>query len=115
MLRNRKFRRRRGQALVEYALIIATVMLTAVVAVAVFGHKVADMIAVMAGVLPGANAADNAPITTEGVMPTQLHHGNIELNAAGMVANGGVERYGSVFGHAGAAAFVAGDGTGHDD
>ncbi len=106
--------RRKGVTMVEYAVVAASVILAATTAISVFGGKVADVIAVTAGVVPGANPTDNAPITTGNLMPTQLHHGNIEMNAGAMVANGGVDRYSSVFGHAGASAFVNGGTTSHD-
>ena len=57
-------RKRSGQALVEYIVIVAAVALISLVAVSMFGHKVADQYAVGAGMLPGAHAEDNLPITT---------------------------------------------------
>ena len=54
----------KGAALVEYALIVAGVALIGAVAVSVFGHKVTDMLATAAAVLPGAHADDNAPIVS---------------------------------------------------
>ena len=55
---------RRGQGLVEYIVIVAAVALIALVAVSIFGHKVADQYAIGAGMLPGAHTEDNAPIVT---------------------------------------------------
>jgi len=55
---------RRGQGLVEYIIIVASVALISLVAVSIFGHKVADQYAIGAGMLPGAHAEDNAPIVT---------------------------------------------------
>ena len=55
---------RRGQGLVEYIIIVAAVALIALVAVSVFGHKVADQYAIGAGMLPGAHGEDNQPIAT---------------------------------------------------
>ena len=60
--RNRKARR--GQGLVEYIIIVASVALIALVSVSIFGHKVADQYAIGAGMLPGAHVEDNAPIVT---------------------------------------------------
>ncbi|HEX4150113.1 MAG TPA: class III signal peptide-containing protein, partial [Pirellulales bacterium] len=54
---------RRGQGLVEYALIIAGVTLVCIVGVTMFGHKTADLLAAVAVVLPGAHTDDNGPIT----------------------------------------------------
>ena len=50
--------------MVEYALIVAGVALIGAVAVSLFGHKVTDMLATAAAVLPGAHADDNAPIVS---------------------------------------------------
>ena len=58
----RLLRNKKGAALVEYALIVAGVALIGAVAVSLFGHKVSDMLATSAAVLPGAHAEDNAPI-----------------------------------------------------
>ena len=55
-------RNRKGQGLVEYALIIAGVALIAIVGITMFGHKVADLIGTVAAILPGAHTDDNAPI-----------------------------------------------------
>ena len=46
------FRNRKGQGLVEYALIIAGVTLVAATGVTIFGHKVAGLINMVAVVLP---------------------------------------------------------------
>ena len=47
-------RNRKGQGLVEYALIIAGVALIGIVGITMFGHKVADLIGTVAYILPGA-------------------------------------------------------------
>lgn len=57
-------RSEKGAALVEYALIVAGVALIGAAAVAVFGHKISDMLATVAAVMPGAHADDNAPIVS---------------------------------------------------
>ena len=56
--------KRRGQGLVEYIIIVASVALISLVALSMFGHKVADQYAIGAGMLPGAHAEDNLPVTT---------------------------------------------------
>ena len=56
--------KRRGQGLVEYIIIVASVALISLVALSMFGHKVADQYAIGAGMLPGAYAEDNLPVTT---------------------------------------------------
>ncbi len=60
----RLMRNKKGAALVEYALIVAGVALIGAAAVSVFGHKVTDMLATAAAVLPGSHADDNAPIVS---------------------------------------------------
>lgn len=55
---------RKGQGLVEYIIIVAAVAMISLVAVSVFGHKVADQYAFGAGMLPGAHTHDNRPIGT---------------------------------------------------
>jgi len=54
--------RRRGQGLVEYALIICGVALVGAVSVSEFGHKTQDLISAVAVMLPGAHQGDNFPI-----------------------------------------------------
>jgi len=55
-------RNRKGQGLVEYALLIAGVALIGAAGVSLFGHKTSQLISAVAAVLPGAHQADNAPI-----------------------------------------------------
>ena len=75
--------KRSGQALVEYIEIVAAVALVGVMSVSRFGHKVADQYAVGAGMLPGAHAEDNLPITTG-------EYAGFTENAAGtaLISNG---------------------------
>ncbi|MGB7342879.1 MAG: class III signal peptide-containing protein [Pirellulaceae bacterium] len=75
---------RRGQGLVEYIIIVAAVAMIALVAVSVFGHKVADQYAIGAGMLPGAHGEDNAAIAVGGFVET------------GADANGNIVSTGSV-------------------
>jgi hypothetical protein len=102
--------KRKGQALVEYALIVAAVALTCIVAITMFGHKTADVIAVGAGLLPGAHAEDNRPIQTEALFATTEGTENIQLDTTNMAApTTGVDRYQELLGAGGAAQFVAAD------
>ena len=75
-----------GEALVEYALIIAGVALIAAATISVFGHKTNDMLATAAAVMPGAHVDDNGPIVSGKVIETSpnapgLDQGN---NATGI-------------------------------
>ncbi len=63
-------RNRKGQGLVEYALIIAGVALIGIVGISMFGHKVADLIGTVAAVIPGAHTDDNGPIAAGHLIAT---------------------------------------------
>lgn len=92
LLRNKK-----GQGLVEYALIIAGVALIAAAAVSVFGHKVSDMIAATAAVLPGAHADDNGPMVSGKLIETAADGttGAIQLDATTIAGNADTPRLGN--------------------
>ena len=72
LLKNRK-----GQGLVEYAFIVAGVAFVCLLALSVFGHKVSDQFSVMAGMLPGAHAEDNAPVASQSFLQTETVGGEI--------------------------------------
>jgi len=91
LLRNRK-----GQGLVEYALIIAGVALIAAVSISIFGHKVNDMIGATAAVLPGAHADDNGPIRSGKLIETTgADTGSIELDVVTIEGNTDTPRLGN--------------------
>ena len=102
--------RNRGAAMIEYALLVAGVVLVAAAATAVFGHKTNDLISGVAAVLPGAHGDDNAPIVSGKIIETapQDHDGDagtpdaIALDIDTIVANsdGTVERLGTRLGTA---------------
>ena len=69
----RRLSNTKGAALVEYALIVAGVALIGAAAVSVFGHKVTDMLATAAAVVPGAHADDNAPIVAGKTIETSTN------------------------------------------
>ncbi|QDU98835.1 Flp family type IVb pilin [Lignipirellula cremea] len=82
------FRSKKGQGLVEYALIIAGVALISAAGISVFGHKVTDMIAATATVLPGAHADDNGPMVSGKLIETTgAGSGSIQLDAATIAGN----------------------------
>ena len=62
---------RKGAALFEYSLLLAGVGLVTIAAVSVFGHKVSDMTAAVATVLPGAHDEDNNPIVSGQIIETE--------------------------------------------
>ncbi|MCS6850469.1 MAG: hypothetical protein NZ700_04785 [Gemmataceae bacterium] len=98
--------RRKGQALVEYALLLAGIALACVVAVAVIGHKTADVIAVMAGIMPGAHADDNAPIQAGEVIPFESNGSALVLDSSELVSSSGLDRMQNVLGAGGGALLV---------
>ena len=63
-------RDKKGQGLVEYALLIAGVALISAAAVSIFGHKTSDMIAAVAAILPGAHPGDNGAIQSGHLIET---------------------------------------------
>ena len=75
--------KRRGQGLVEYIIIVASVALISLVALSMFGHKVADQYAIGAGMLPGAHTEDNKPITTG-------FYAGVDASGDNVVSNGQV-------------------------
>ena len=99
--------KRKGAALVEYALLIAGVALISAAAVSLFGHKTSDMIATVAAVLPGAHSDDNGPvqsghlIETTGGTTTDMPGTGITLDTTAIVGNSGTQRLNqNVFGGA---------------
>jgi Flp pilus assembly pilin Flp len=87
-------RKRKGQGLVEYALIIAGVALIGIVGITMFGHKVADLIGTVAYILPGAHTGDNAPIVAGHLIETDNNGPNssIELSLTGVSSDDGTNR-----------------------
>ncbi len=87
-------RNRKGQGLVEYALIIAGVALIGTVGITMFGHKVADLIGTVAAILPGAHTDDNAPIVAGHLIETDNNGpgGSIEISTTGITNANGTDR-----------------------
>ena len=95
----RLVRKQEGAAMVEYALLIAGVALIGAASVSTFGHKTNDMIAMTAGVLPGAHFDDNNPIASGKIIETfgAPNAGSttgtaIALDIATIVGNSGKDR-----------------------
>ncbi|MCI0682420.1 MAG: hypothetical protein L0Y71_09965 [Gemmataceae bacterium] len=103
LMRQKQQNKRKGSVLVEYALLIAGIVLVSVVAIAVLGHKVSDNYGVMAAVMPGAHADDNAPIkSADGAIPVALDaDGNLTLETTALVAAGGTDRMAGILGAGG--------------
>jgi pilus assembly protein Flp/PilA len=93
LMMRKLIRNRKGQGLVEYALIIAGVALICAVGVSIFGHKVAGLIDTVAVILPGAHTECNGPITDGQLIETTSGaSGAIQLDTATIVDNAGKAR-----------------------
>jgi pilus assembly protein Flp/PilA len=82
--KNRKRKLRRGQALVEYTIIVAAVALIALGTISLLGHKTNDMLGTLTAILPGAHTDDNGPIAAGELIPTVAGPDGItvDVNAA---------------------------------
>jgi pilus assembly protein Flp/PilA len=95
MLRNLNglLRNKKGQGLVEYALLIAGVALISAAAVSVFGHKTSDLIAAVATILPGAHTDDNNAIVSGHLIETAPAAGGaIQLDVTTIQTNSNTDR-----------------------
>lgn len=93
---------RKGSVLVEYGLLVAGIVLTSVLALAVLGHKTGHVFGVMAGIMPAAHADDGKPIQHTQTIPLDtLSSDRIMLNTAGMVSPAGVDRMSELLGAGG--------------
>jgi len=95
---------RKGQALVEYALLIVCVAVVCAVAVSMLGHKTADTVAVGAAIMPGAHLDDNNPIVSANAIPSTVGtNKSIQLNTDALINN---DRYQGILGEGGGAKLV---------
>src|SRR5580693_451668 len=67
---NRLARDRKGQGLVEYAILVAGVALICLVTTSVLGHKASSMIGTLAAILPGTEPADSGAIASGSLIET---------------------------------------------
>ncbi len=78
------FKSKKGQGIVEYGILVGGVALVCLAAVAILGHKTNDLVATVAGALPGAHDDDNAPIVSGKIVTTtQNASGEIVLDVSG--------------------------------
>jgi pilus assembly protein Flp/PilA len=76
----RLLRNRKGQGMVEYALLVAGIALVGIVGVSLIGEKTGDMLDLVAVILPGADGDDNGPIGAGHLIETASNSsGNIVL------------------------------------
>ncbi len=100
MLTRRQPAKRKGQALVEYAILICGIALVSLVSVAILGHKTAEMLGVMAVILPSGDPDENGPIVTGKIIETSASgpNGAIGLDVQGILNNSGTDRLGKNIG-----------------
>ncbi len=77
------FGNKKGQGLVEYGILVGGIALVALAATAILGHKTSDLIATVAGSLPGAHADDNGPIVSGKLVATTVQAGGSGLVLSG--------------------------------
>jgi pilus assembly protein Flp/PilA len=96
MLLQKKNQKRKGQALLEYALLIAGVALICLAAVSILGHKTSDMIGAVAATIPGAHQDDNAAIVSGKLIETTAGSATtpIALSPAAISGHSGQPRLG---------------------
>lgn len=92
--------RRKGQAMVEYALLLAGIAVASVVGIAVLGHKTAENYSLLAVIMPGAHADDNQAIQDpDALIPFKTENGVIVLDPSKMI--NGADRMSGVIGAGG--------------
>jgi len=95
---------RKGQAMVEYALLVVCIAVVGAVAVSMLGHKTQETMAIAAAIMPGAHADDNAPIAEANVVPHKVdQNGNLVLDTGKLV---NTDRYTELLGAGGGAQLV---------
>ncbi len=92
-------RDRKGQGLVEYALLVSGIAIVSLVGISLLGHKTSDLMDAAAVLLPGAHQDDNNPITSGHLIETDTSGGltgkAIEVSTVGILANDGTDRLGT--------------------
>jgi Flp pilus assembly pilin Flp len=97
-------KKRKGQALVEYALLVVCVAIVTAVAASMLGHKTADSLGVAAAIMPGAHTDDNHPINTSQLIPTTLDsNGNIIMDSTQLLTT---DRFAPVLGTGGSSLVI---------
>src|SRR5256885_1551447 len=104
MLRKYLRKARKGQAMVEYALLVVCIAVVCAVAVSMLGHKTQETLAIAAAIMPGAHADDNAPITSANAIPSKIgDNGSIVLDTGRLI---NTDRYAPILGTGGGATLV---------
>lgn len=92
------FRDRKGQGLVEYALLLVGIAIVSLAAISELGHKTSDLMGTAAVLLPGAHIDDNNTIASGHLIETDAAGGlngtSIEVSTTGVLADNGKDRLG---------------------
>ena len=75
-------KRKKGQGLVEYGILVGGVALVCLAAVSILGHKTNDLISIVAAVLPCAHEDDNQPIISGKLAATTLNGSGLVLDTS---------------------------------
>lgn len=67
---------KKGQALVEYGILVGAIAVVCLAATAILGHKANDLIATSAAILPGAHDDDTGPIVSGKLVATTTRAGD---------------------------------------
>ncbi|MBS0209855.1 MAG: hypothetical protein JSS27_12980 [Planctomycetes bacterium] len=104
---------RRGQAMVEYAIMIGAVALVCLVAATMLGHKAGDLLGDVAALLPGDDADDQGRVFVGKLIATQASSGGVIVSAGTPGDVGATNTLGLPGGSAGGTPLVADktDGT----
>jgi pilus assembly protein Flp/PilA len=90
------FRDRKGQGLVEYALLVVGIAVISLAAISLLGHKTSDLMGTAAVLLPGAHDDDNSPYASGHLIETDACGGNgknaIEVSTTQVLANSNGKR-----------------------
>jgi Flp pilus assembly pilin Flp len=97
---------RKGQAMVEYALLVVCIAVVGAVATSMLGHKTADTLGIAASIMPGAHTDDNQPINTAQAVPTTMVNGAIGLDTSSTTGLLQTDRFSSILGGGGAALVI---------
>jgi pilus assembly protein Flp/PilA len=92
-------RDRKGQGLVEYALLVTGIAVVSLAAISLLGHKTSDLMGTAATMVPGAHTGDNGPILSGHLIETDNNGqgGSIEVSVNGpgsILSQNGTDRLG---------------------
>ena len=97
-LRGRGLRKRRGAVVAEYGVLLGGILLVALAAISMFGHKIGDIWGTVTAIIPGAHTDDNAPLVAPQLVETALTNGVVGIDFNTIAGEVGVTRLGNNLG-----------------